>query len=151
MQNTKNCEIFHYRKILKKFGGSAITPRVTPILTTPLSLYVSFQTIRTGSGIHRLSLRLSYLRFFIHFSSPAIEFHSCFFFTTYMYISAPIPSILHLLFRWVSRLGTSCGTRCCGPRGRAEMLMKQKSRFKFLPWPGFEPRTLQSDGCERYH
>src|SRR6218665_1732933 len=24
--------------------------------------------------------------------------------------------------------------------------MKQKSCFKFLPWPGFEPRTLQSNG-----
>ena len=29
--------------------------------------------------------------------------------------------------------------------------MKPKSRFKFLPWPGFEPRTLQSDGQERHH
>src|SRR6218665_2217263 len=27
---------------------------------------------------------------------------------------------------------------------------KQKSCFKFLPWPGFEPRTLQSNGHERY-
>ena len=24
-------------------------------------------------------------------------------------------------------------------------------RFKFLHWPGFEPRTLQSNGGERYH
>src|SRR6218665_855117 len=23
--------------------------------------------------------------------------------------------------------------------------------FKFLPWPGFEPRTSQSNGRERYH
>src|SRR6218665_1543854 len=29
--------------------------------------------------------------------------------------------------------------------------MKQKSCFKFLPWPGFEPRTLQSDGHEHHH
>src|SRR6218665_2762911 len=43
------------------------------------------------------------------------------------------------------------GTRCCGPRGGSEVRMKQKSRFKFLPWPGFEPRTLQTDGCERDH
>src|SRR6218665_2336960 len=29
--------------------------------------------------------------------------------------------------------------------------MKLKSRIKFLPWLGFEPRTLQSDGRDRYH
>src|SRR6218665_3160498 len=31
------------------------------------------------------------------------------------------------------------------------MRMKQKSRFTFLPWTGFEPRTLQSDDRQRYH
>src|SRR6218665_989155 len=55
------------------------------------------------------------------------------------------------LFRCVSQLGTGSGTQCCGPRGGAEVRMKQKSRFKFLPWPGFEPRTLQSDGRDRDH
>src|SRR6218665_395155 len=29
--------------------------------------------------------------------------------------------------------------------------MQQKYRFKFLPWSGFEPRTLQSDDRKRYH
>ena len=29
--------------------------------------------------------------------------------------------------------------------------MKQKSRFKFLPWPGFEPRTSQSNGHKGHH
>ena len=29
--------------------------------------------------------------------------------------------------------------------------MKHKSRFKFLPWPGFEPQTSQSNGGERHH
>src|SRR6218665_277536 len=29
--------------------------------------------------------------------------------------------------------------------------MKQKSRFKFLPWPVFEPRTSQSNDRERHH
>src|SRR6218665_4012691 len=29
--------------------------------------------------------------------------------------------------------------------------MKQKSRFKFLPWPGFEPHTSESNGRERHH
>ena len=32
--------------------------------------------------------------------------------------------------------------RCCGPRGGVGVHMKQKSRSKFLPWPGFEPRNL---------
>ena len=29
--------------------------------------------------------------------------------------------------------------------------MKQKSLFKLLPWPRFEPQTLTIDGRERYH
>src|SRR6218665_3665777 len=37
------------------------------------------------------------------------------------------------------------------PLQPAGMRMKQKSRFKCLPWPGFEPRTSQSNGSERYH
>ena len=28
--------------------------------------------------------------------------------------------------------------------------MQQKSSLKFLPWPGFRPRTSQSNGCGRY-
>ena len=59
---------------------------------------------------------------------------------------------LHLLtFRWVSRLGAGSGTLCCGPRRGAGVNMKQKSHFKFMPWLRFEPQTLQSDGCKRYH
>src|SRR6218665_663792 len=27
----------------------------------------------------------------------------------------------------------------CGPRGEIWVYMKHNSRFKFLPWPGFEP------------
>jgi len=85
-----------------------------------------------------------------HSSSPVIEFHLCFFFTTD--VSAPIGRpFTYSLIRRVSRLGTGSGTQCCGPRGGAGVHMKQKSHFKFLPWPGFEPRTLQSDGHERYN
>ena len=29
--------------------------------------------------------------------------------------------------------------------------MKQNSRFKCLPCPGFEPQTTQSNGRKRYH
>ena len=60
------------------------------------------------------------------------------------------PSLTHF-FRCVSRFGTSPGTRCCGPRGRAGVHRKQKSHFKFLLWLGFALRTLQSNGCEHYH
>ena len=60
------------------------------------------------------------------------------------------PSLTHF-FRRVFMLGTGSGTRCCGPRGRAGVRMKQKSHLKFLLWPGFEPRTLQSNGRKRYH
>src|SRR6218665_2008116 len=52
---------------------------------------------------------------YVHSSSPAIEFHSYFFFTAD--VSAPIRSIFHLLCRRVSRLGTGHGTHCRGPRG----------------------------------
>src|SRR6218665_552742 len=40
------------------------------------------------------------------------------------------------IFRWVSRLGTGSGTRCCGSRGGTAVRMEQKSRSKLLPWPG---------------
>ena len=73
--------------------------------------------------------------FFHHSSSPAIEFRSSFFFKTD--VSAPIGRpFTYSLFRWVSTLGAGSGPRCCGPRGRAGVHMMQKSRFKFLPWPG---------------
>ena len=42
------------------------------------------------------------------------------------------------------------GTQCCSPRGGAWVCIKQKSCFKFMSMPGFEPRTLQSDDHERY-
>ena len=95
-------------------------------------------------------------------TSPFIS--RCFSFTLHLpldfiSISTLRPTYLHpfgrpftcSLFRRVSRLGTDTGIRSCGPRGGTDVCMKQKSRFKFLLWPGFEPRTLQSTGRERYH
>ena len=120
---------------------------------------VSIQAIGTGSGI--LGFRPYWCPFLfpsssvsgcfsIHSSSPAIEFHSCFILMTD--VSVPIDRpFTYSLFRWVSSFGTGSGTRCCGPRGGAEVCMKQKSSNKFLPCTGFEPWTLQSDGRERYH
>src|SRR6218665_947076 len=43
--------------------------------------------------------------------------------------------------------GTDSGSRYCGPRGGIEGRLKQfkqKSGFKFLPWPRFEPRTSEA-------
>ena len=84
----------------------------------------TLQTIGTGSGI--LGFRPCWCPspfptpsifrcFSIHSSSPAIEFHSSFFFT--IYVSAPSGRPFTYLFRWVSRLGTGSSNRFCGPRG----------------------------------
>ena len=37
------------------------------------------------------------------------------------------------------------------PEVEHRVRIKQKSRFKSLPWPGFETQTSQSNGRERYH
>src|SRR6218665_1804478 len=44
------------------------------------------------------------------------------------------PSLTHFLGEF-PRLGAGPGTRCCGPR-RTSVRMEQKTRSKFLPWPG---------------
>src|SRR6218665_1088365 len=76
----------------------------------PHFLKVSFQAIGTGwfrypgqplamcwcPSPFPISPSIS-LCFSIHSSSPAIGFHSCFFFTTDVHVSAPILSTLHLL------------------------------------------------------
>ena len=90
--------------------------------------------------------------FSIYFSSPAVEFNSFFFFTTdvgYLHSSVD-PSFTHFLgefpgwdWLWYPMLWSQERRR--GAR-EAEI-----SRFKFLLWPGFEPRILHSGGRERYH
>ena len=56
------------------------------------------------------------------------------------------------LFRWVCKLWAGPGTRCCGPRGGTEVRIKHKSRFKFMPWSEFEPRTSSVyNGRQHYH
>ena len=68
-----------------------------------------------------------------------------------MYLHPSVdPSLTHFLGVFPA-FGTGFGAQCCGPRGVAGVRMKQKSRFKFLSWPEFEPRTLQFDVRERYH
>src|SRR6218665_445572 len=115
----------------------------------PLGLaLVSWDTVRVG--VHRLyTLSPSISRFSIH-SSHAIGFQSCFFFTTD--VSAPIRLTLHLLtvssqawdWLWYPMLWSQ-------RRNMHGVRIKQKSHFKFLLKPEFEPRTSQSNGPERYH
>ena len=65
--------------------------------------------------VHRLSLRLPYLVFSIRSYLP-LDFNRVFSLrTTYRHpFGRPFT---YSLLRWVSRLGTGSGTRCCGPRG----------------------------------
>src|SRR6218665_4024481 len=80
------------------------------------------------------------------FPSPSIldVFHSLFLPSDFKRVSSLQPTYRHpfgrpftySLFRGVSRLGTGSGTRCCGPRGGTAVHMEQKTRTKFLPWPG---------------
>ena len=104
-----------------------------------------------GVGVHRLSLRLSYLGVF-PFTLFTCHWIS-FVFLLYDQCICTHRSTLHLLTFSVSfQAWDWFFTRCCGPmQRRSGVRMKQKSRIKFLPWPGFGPRTLQSDGRERYH
>src|SRR6218665_1002393 len=71
-------------------------------------------------------------------SSPAIGFHSCFSFTAD--VSAPILSILSLLTHFLGEfpgLGLALEPDVVVPAAEQGcMCMEQKSRSKFLPWPG---------------
>src|SRR6218665_1502335 len=107
---------------------------------------MNFQTIRTGSGIQGFRpcwcpspfpLPSKSRCFSIHSSSPAIEFHSCLFFTTDVSALIGRPFTCALLgefqawdWLWYPML---C-SKCFYHRGGAGVRMKQISRFKFLPW-----------------
>src|SRR6218665_3877073 len=47
------------------------------------------------------------------------------------------------------RLGLALVPDVVVPEAEHGVRMKQKSRFKFLPWPEFEPRTSQSNALGR--
>src|SRR6218665_45084 len=103
-------------------------------------------------GVHRLSLCLPYLGVFpftllrlplnfIRVSSLRLVYLHPLVDLSLTHFSGEFPD-----------LGLALGTDVVVPE--AEQLgvrMKQKSRFKFRPWSGLEPRNLQSDGQERYH
>src|SRR6218665_258455 len=89
--------------------------------------------------------------FFIHSSSPAIELHSCFFFTTLRFFCTHRSNLL-LLTSSVSFQAwdwlwypTLCSQRRNRDAHQAEI------SFSIYALSGFEPRTLQSDGRERKH
>src|SRR6218665_2699220 len=90
------------------------------------------------------------LCFSIHSALPAIGFH-CVSSLRLMHQHPSVdPSLTHFLGE-LSGLGLALVPDVVVPEAEQGVHMKQKSRFKFLPWPGFEPRTLQTDGRKRYH
>jgi len=80
-------------------------------------------------GDHRLSPLPSNLRVFpFTFLHMSLDFiHVCFSFTTD--VSFGWLFTYSLFFKWVSRLWTGSGTRCCGLRGWAGVRMEQKSQI----------------------
>src|SRR6218665_2468300 len=98
-------------------------------------------------GVHRLfPLSPSISQCFSIHSSPAIGFHSCFFFTTD--VSAPIQSTL--ADSEFPDFELALVPDVVVPEAEHGVRMKHKPRFKCLPWPGFKPRISQSNGRERY-
>ena len=69
-----------------------------------------------------------------------------------MYLHPSVkPSLTRFLGEF-SGLGLALVPDVVVPKTGHGVSMKQKSRFKFLPWQGFEPRTpARADGRERYH
>jgi len=106
---------------------------------------VSWVTARVG--VHRLSPTPSISRCFPFSLHLPLDF---------IHVSSLRPTYLHAFDRpftcwwWISRFGIGSATRCCSPRNGAWDANVLKSRLKFLPWPGFRPRTSQSNGCGRY-
>ena len=98
-------------------------------------------------GVHRLSFCLPYLGVF-----PLTLLHMPFNFICVsslqlMYLHTSVdPSLTHFLGEFPG-LGLALVLDVVVP----EVRTKHKSHFKFQPWPGSEPRTLQSDGREHYH
>src|SRR6218665_3975391 len=78
--------------------------------------------------------------FSIHSSSPAIGFHSCFFFTADA--SAPIRSTLHLLFKGVSGLGLALVPNVAVPEAEQGCAWSRNLDPNFYPGRG---RTSFSD------
>jgi len=62
-------------------------------------------------------------------------------------VSATIHSTLHFADGEFPGLGLALVSDIVVPVAEHRVCIKQKSRLKFLPWPGFEPRTLQFYGC----
>src|SRR6218665_2762759 len=64
----------------------------------------------------------------------------------------PIPVVLFFFSVVLGPICTShAPTLPSCPRAGFGVCMKQKSRSKLLPWSGFDHRTWQSNGWDRYH
>src|SRR6218665_1529748 len=102
----------------------------------------------TRVGVHRLSLRLPYLGVFpftlLHLPLNFIRVSSL----RLMYLRPSVdPSLTHFVGEFPG-LGLALVPDVVVPEAEyeAEILFKISAL-----WPGFEPRTLQSNGRERYH
>src|SRR6218665_1105699 len=101
---------------------------------------MSFPAIGIGSGVLGFrpywcpspSLRLPYLMFSIR---SFCQWLSIVFLLTCIATHLVDPSLIYFLGEFPG-FGTGSGTRCCGPRSGTAVLMEEKTRFKFLPWPG---------------
>src|SRR6218665_2980098 len=103
-------------------------------------------------GVHRLSLRLPYLSVLSIYRLHLPLNFSRVSFLRLMYLHPSVyPSLTHF-FGEVPCLVQALVPDVVLSIGGAGVRMKQrKSLFKFLHWPGFEPRTLQCEGRERHH
>src|SRR6218665_1991347 len=107
---------------------ASLTKRVSQLLGLGLVSWAFARIV-----VHRPSLRLPYFVFSIRSYLP-LDFIRVSLRPTYRHpFGRPFT---YSLLRRVSRLGTGSGTRCCGPRGGPAVRMEQKTRSKFLPWPG---------------
>ena len=138
-------------------SGEKVLDSVQCALTNSLGVFpgywdwLGYPVLPPRVGVHASPFPLSpsISRCFSIHSSHAIGFHSCFFFTTDL--SAPIRSTIHLLMVSIQAWYMALVANVVVLEAEHEGCMKQKSHFKFLPRPGFETRTLQSNGRERYH
>jgi len=135
-------------------------PLVSNAYSLPQSSLGEFLGNWAGSGI------LGYWPCWYSSPFPSPSIFRCFPFPLlhqpldFIHVSSLRPMYLHpigrpftySLFRWVSRLWTGSGTRCCGPRGGTGVCIEHKSQSKFLPGRGSTsdlgiqwPRTLPLD------
>src|SRR6218665_3922908 len=104
---------------------------------------VSFPAIGIGSGV--LGFRSYWRPSPFPLPSRLVVFHSLCLPLDFNRVSSLRATYRHQfgqpftysLSRCVSRLGTGSDTSCCDPNGGSAVHVKQKTRSKFLPGPGY--------------